>query len=264
MLGGRYVQQAQPGQPQRPATSQELAPFGGGHDPFAAFDGMMLSPFGGPRRSSGGGLFGDVFGHMDQMMQEMNSMVHGPGGQRSMAEFGSGNGMLFRGMGAGGGGSYSCQTMMFSSTMGRDGQMHTEKFASSSVGDFNQHMQEVQQAYSNSSTGVDKMSLERQLQGRGRKMVKEYSRQTGEERHTDLCRGMTEGQYQEFDRQWQAQAVPRLPQHQAGGVQALMGGGVAQGMVTSGRAPQVQQAVPQAQPRALPAPAAPQGSWYWR
>merc|ERR1712048_777649 len=115
--------------------------------------------------------------------------------------------------------------MMFSSSMGPDGKMKTEKFASNAVGDFNNRMQEVQQAYSNSDTGIDKMSMERQLQGRGRKMVKEYNRHSGEERNTDMYKGMTEEQTPDFDRQWQAQAVPRLPQHTAGGVQSLMNGG---------------------------------------
>merc|ERR1740127_446115 len=111
----------------------------------------------------------------------MDTMARGGGGQISQARGSGAGGMMFQGAGAGGGGNYSCQTMVFSSTMGRDGQMHTEQFASSGVGDYNGQMQEVQQAYSNSSTGMDKMSLEQQLQGRGRKMVKEHNRVSGEE-----------------------------------------------------------------------------------
>merc|ERR1711933_429338 len=75
----------------------------------------------------------------------------------------------------------------------------------------NWQMHEVQQAYSNSTSGVKKMSLERQLQGRGRKMVKEVS--NGEERHTDMYKGMSEDQYPEFDQRWQQIAMPHLPQH---------------------------------------------------
>merc|ERR1719188_2332875 len=137
-----------------------------------------------------------------------------------------GNGMMMSGMSAGGGAGYSCQTMCFSSSMGADGKVHTERFSSSAVGDYNGRMQEVQQAYSNSSTGIDKMSLERQLEGRGRKMVKEHNRNSGEERNTDMYRGMSEEQYPDFERQWNERAAPRLPQHAAGSsaMQAILGG----------------------------------------
>merc|ERR1719242_3015767 len=101
---------------------------------------------------------------------------------------------------SGGSGGYSCQTMLHSSTMGPDGQMRTEKFSSSAVGNHDGQMQEVQQAYSNTDTGINKMSLERQMEGRGRKMVKEQHRHTGEERHTDMYKGMSEEQYADFDR----------------------------------------------------------------
>merc|ERR1711879_506834 len=82
---------------------------------------------------------------------------------------------------------------------------------------------EVQQAYSNSLSGIDKMSLERQMQDRGRKMVKERSA-TGEERHTDLFRGMEEQQAREFDQQWQRDAAPYLPPHCSGIPQMAIGG----------------------------------------
>merc|ERR1719183_3377756 len=79
-------------------------------------------------------------------------------------------------MGGGGDeGGFSCQTMMISSHIGEDGQRHTERFSSSSIGDRSRRLAETQQAYSNTSTGMDKMSLERQMGERGRKMVKEYN-----------------------------------------------------------------------------------------
>jgi len=198
-----------------------------GHDPFNLLDNMMMSPFGSFGGPGGGGMFGPggggMFGHMSQMMQEFDTMSHGAGGQMSAMEGGPGANMMFRGMGAGGGGGFSSQTFVMSSTMGADGQMHTEKFASSSTGDHGRQMRETQQAYSNSSTGMDKMSLEQELRGRGRKMVKEYTRHTGEERTTDMYKGMTEEQAPEFTQQWQSQAVPHLPAHYGGGVRALMG-----------------------------------------
>merc|ERR1719375_327310 len=106
----------------------------------------------------------------------------GPGMEGQMMTMSSG--------GMGGQGGFSCQTMMVSSHMGADGQRHTERFSSSTIGDQGRRMAEIQQAYSNSSTGVDKLSMERQMADRGRKMVKEYNRQTGEERNTDLFKGI--------------------------------------------------------------------------
>jgi hypothetical protein len=61
--------------------------------------------------------------------------------------------------------------MVTSSATGKDGKVHTERFASSSVQDGSKKARETQQAYSNSSTGQDKMSMERQHGDRGRKMV---------------------------------------------------------------------------------------------
>ncbi|CAJ1344600.1 unnamed protein product [Effrenium voratum] len=162
-------------------------------DPFGMFD---MQPFGG---GGFGGLFGSMFGQMNQMMQEMERM--GPGFPGAV-------------MNSGNGGSFSCQTFSFSSRMGPDGQMHTEQFASSAVRDRRRDMHEVQQAYSNSSTGVDKMSLERQLEGRARKTVKERTRGTMEERQTDMFRGMDEADAADFDSQWQQRAAPSLPRHQ--------------------------------------------------
>merc|ERR1719386_349903 len=109
-------------------------------------------------------------------------------------------------MSSGGEGGFSSQTMMMSSTIGADGQRHTERFSSSSVGDRQRKLAETQQAYSNSSTGVDKMSMERQMAERSRKMVKELNRQSGEERNTEMFRGMTEAQTGQFDTDWRQNA----------------------------------------------------------
>merc|ERR1712232_363610 len=116
-------------------------------------------------------------------------------------------------MGGLGDGEFSCQTIMMSSHTDENGQVHSERFCSSSVGDRNRSIAETQQAYTNSSSGIDKMSLERQMGDRGRKMVKERNRFSGEERNTDLYRGMTEDHTSEFDASWQQNAVPCLPRH---------------------------------------------------
>merc|ERR1719226_454826 len=111
-------------------------------------------------------------------MSQMDTMMS-QGGQMHVGASGTGGqGMMMTGMSnAGGGGGYSCQTMMVSSRMGPDGQMKSERYQSSTVGDG--RTREVKQAYSNDHSGLDKMSLERQMDGRGRKMVKERCRQSG-------------------------------------------------------------------------------------
>jgi len=198
--------------------AQQMQPFGGGADPFGGFMGDMMMPFGGMGGGHGGG---GIFGQIDQMMSQM--MGGGMGGGQMM--------------GMGGDGGFSCQTMMMSSSMGEDGKMHTERFASSAIGDRARQISEVQQAYSNSNSGMDKMSLERQMANRGRKMVKEVNQFTGEERNTDLYKGMTEAQNAEFDQGWRQNAVPYLPQH-VGDVRQLMGpGGSQQSAIMSGFPP---------------------------
>eukprot|EP00932_Pfiesteria_piscicida_P002442 SRR837773.12378.p1 GENE.SRR837773.12378~~SRR837773.12378.p1 ORF type:complete len:239 (-),score=54.87 SRR837773.12378:17-661(-) len=165
-----------------------------------------------------------MFGQMDSMMRDMDSMMRNGGAMQGMAQHG-GSGMMMMSSSNGGGGGFTSQTMMFSSTMGQDGQVRTERFSSSTVGDMAGRMREVQQAYSNSGTGTQKMSLERQLEGRGRKVVKERSLATGEERQTDLYKGMSEEHEEEFERDWSTRAAPRLPQHARGMQQFMLGDG---------------------------------------
>merc|ERR1719323_2207730 len=117
--------------------------------------------------------------------------------------------------GSAGSGGFNSSTMTMSVNTGPDGQVHTEQFASSSVGDHDKRIADTQQACSNSSTGVDKMSLERQMQDRGRKMVKERIA-GGDERQTEMFRGFDESQAHKFDQQWQQHASPHLRNHFSG------------------------------------------------
>merc|ERR1719324_270363 len=143
---------------------------------------------------------------------------------------------MFSSGGGGGGGaatatagsSFQCQTMTFSSRTGADGQVHTEHFSSNTVGDRGRGIRETQQAYSNSSTGMEKMSLERQVGERGRKSVKERQRD-GEERQTDMFRGMTEDDTDAFNQQWERDARPHLPQYSGLGQAAIGYGGRSHG-----------------------------------
>lgn len=182
-------------------------PFGGG------MGTNRRRPFG----SAFGGGFGG-FGMMDDFddMMGMSGMMGGMRGQGGSSQMM----MSSFGGGMGGGGSFTSQTMCVSSTMGPDGKMRTEKFASSSVGDGRRGISETQQRYSNSDTGVDKMSLERMHNERGKKTVKERSALTGDETQTEMFHGMTEEDQDDFHNAWEREARPYLPQH-AGGRGAL-------------------------------------------
>mmetsp|Transcript_137696 Transcript_137696/g.357707 ORF Transcript_137696/g.357707 Transcript_137696/m.357707 type:complete len:269 (+) Transcript_137696:105-911(+) len=208
--------------------------FGGGRDPFAEFGRM--DPFGGP-----GGGFGSLMKQFDEMTKGMGM---GMGG--------------FQGGGLGGGGTmgmgngqYSCQSFAMCSRMGPDGNMHTERFANSEVGNRAHGIREAQQAYSNSSLGVDKMGLERQMGDRGRKVVRERNRHTMEERSTEMFKGMDESGRDHFDRSFGDKAH-HLPQHSRFDAQALaagaFGGGGGRQMAAiggpSGHAPQRHRSVP--------------------
>lgn len=160
---------------------------------------------------------------MNKMMDEMMLGMGDSLGSR-MSPFGPSDGLfkqmddmmsrINRGDSLGeGGGAYSCKTMMYSAKRGSDGNMHSEKFTSSTVGNSERKVRETQQAYSNSAKAIDKMSLERQMGEQGRKMVKERCRRSGEERHTDLFKGMAEDHAPRFDERWKSEAAPYLPTH---------------------------------------------------
>mmetsp|Transcript_129531 Transcript_129531/g.360880 ORF Transcript_129531/g.360880 Transcript_129531/m.360880 type:complete len:255 (+) Transcript_129531:113-877(+) len=177
-----------------PFGGDAMSPFGGGglfaggRDPFQGFGGFGGDPFG-----------GSIMRRFEDMTKDMMRDFSGPGG-------------LAAGSAGRGGGQFSCQTFAMSSVMGPDGKMHTERYSSSDIGNRDHGIRESQQAYSNSSTGVDKMGLERQLGDRARKMVKERDRNTMEERSTEMFRGMDEGGRDMFDRDFQGKAH-YMPQH---------------------------------------------------
>ncbi|CAD7938013.1 unnamed protein product [Amoebophrya sp. A25] len=204
-------------QPRGGNRDRQLAQRGSNADPFAAMEqsmSQMMGDFPMMRGGMGDPFSGgrDPFGDMHEMMSSR------PSGGR-------------------GSGFSSSSSMFISSKMGADGQMHTERYSSSAVHDGSRDAFEQQQAYSNSSTGVDKMSLERQHGGRGRKMVKEYSHTSGEDRQTEYLRGLeSDACKADFDRHWGQNIAPHMPRHShlgrgmgghqgALGVESMRGGG---------------------------------------
>lgn len=181
----------------------------------------MMMPFGGGSGGTRGGT-GDIFGQFDRMASDM---MRDFGGMRE-----PGGAMGGRAGGGLGGGQYACQSFAMCSRTGPDGKQHVEKYSSSDVGNMQHRIRESQQAYSNSSTGIDKMALERQMGDQGRKMVRERNRSTMDERATELFRGMDESGKDAFDSRFAANRG-HLPAHGAmpaaglpvGGSRALPG-----------------------------------------
>lgn len=142
----------------------------------------------------------------------MNNMMGGM--MQSMFGFGSGfgSGGMMRGMGGdfgGGACSFSCQSFSFSSSIQSDGRVHTEQFSSSTVADPSRRIRETKQAYANSSSRCQKMSLERQMGAKGHKIVQE--RQGGEDRRTEMLNGVEDAEG--FEDEWRQNAAPHLPSH---------------------------------------------------
>jgi len=184
-------------------------PFGdgffGGRDPFAEFGSMM--PFG------GGGLGGGFGGGMGDMMKRFDAMQNDM--MRGFGDKASGGGGVGGRMANMGNGSYACQSFAMCSRTGPDGKQHVEKYSSSDTGNTQHKVREGQQAYSNSSSGMQKMGLERQVGDQARKMVKERNSFTQEERTSEMFRGMDESGKDAFDRNF-ASKQHHMPQHLRG------------------------------------------------
>jgi len=170
----------------------------------------MLTPFQAQRGSGVANPFAMMDCMMTQMMQSFGGGLFGGGLCGAGGPFGQMS-QLMQGAGGGPRGSFTCQTMSFSSSVGADGRLHREHFASSTVADSRRGARETKQIYSNTSTGVEKRSLERRISDQGRKVVQERSRD--EERCTDTLRGLEADQVTAFDDRWQREAAPHLPSH---------------------------------------------------
>jgi hypothetical protein len=130
----------------------------------------------------------------------------------------------------------SSSVMAMSGFTDKDGKMQTEKYSSSSIQDFNKKAKEMQSAYSNSSTGIDKAGLERQYGEQGTKTIKEYDNTSGQGRERQLLRGMQEGEVGGFEERWSNDVAPGMPKHHwgLGNPLKLWNGGLGIGNGTSG------------------------------
>ncbi|CAE8688533.1 unnamed protein product [Polarella glacialis] len=167
-----------------------------GHDPFAEFSPDPFSA-GGTHRGSGSG-FGRAMLRIENLLEELLGVrptfphrVTLPDAER-----------------------YSVQTATMSSFVDENGQMHTEQFASSDVGNSEHNIRETHQAYSNSDTGVNKCALEQHLGPQAVKTVKKRDKDAKEDtsemflgvQHTVLSKDS-------FNKDFAAKAR-YLPEHQ--------------------------------------------------
>eukprot|EP00930_Biecheleria_cincta_P089076 TRINITY_DN78336_c0_g1_i1.p1 TRINITY_DN78336_c0_g1~~TRINITY_DN78336_c0_g1_i1.p1 ORF type:complete len:294 (+),score=69.84 TRINITY_DN78336_c0_g1_i1:155-1036(+) len=118
-------------------------------------------------------------------------------------------------------GTYQSQTYVLSSSLGPDGKMHTETYASSAVGDLGAQTQELRQAYEDSQSRLQRTAVERTLKEQGHKVVRER-RQDAERQnwseHSDVqehqfFKGLESEQLPDFEKQWHEQAAATLPEH---------------------------------------------------
>jgi hypothetical protein len=93
------------------------------------------------------------------------------------------------------------RTVVTNSFRGDDGKMHTRKYEGCTMHEG--QMLESRHAFTDSNSGKERLALERQIDGRGRKSVRERGGDTdGGESTQNFFRNMEEHEADEFDRLW--------------------------------------------------------------
>lgn len=103
-------------------------------------------------------------------------------------------------------GQYSCQSFVMSSRSGADGKEHTEQYATSEVGHRGEDIRETQQFYRNTSSGIEKLGLERQLGDKGRKLVEERNLHNMEVVTSEMFKGIDESKRDHFELEYMSKA----------------------------------------------------------
>lgn len=97
-------------------------------------------------------------------------------------------------------GKYTSQMMFTSTEIGPDGQPKTKRYLQHTSGDADKQIRQTRQAYS--GEGLDRYAMERHIGNKGRRVVRERNRRTGDENQTDTITGMNDDERQAFDAQW--------------------------------------------------------------
>jgi len=128
----------------------------GGRDPFTDFSADPFETWGTSR------MFGRGF---DRAISRMEDLSEDLLGVRTPL-------MRMPRMEMGKGGSYSVQSTTMTSFTDEKGNVHTEQFASSDVGNVDEDVREAKQMYANSESKVMKHALEQHVGGRAHKVVR--------------------------------------------------------------------------------------------
>ena len=88
---------------------------------------------------------------------------------------------------------------------GKDGKPQHETYQTQSInqiGEDGHRIQEKQEAYKNSLSGVEKAAHQRLFDNKGHKFIKERNRKTGEHKEHNLYKGMNEEELNDFNDQY--------------------------------------------------------------
>ena len=87
----------------------------------------------------------------------------------------------------------------------KDGKPERESYQTQSInqlGEDGHRIQEKQEAYKNSLSGIEKAAHQRMLDGKGHKYIKERNKKTGDHKEHHLYKGMQEGELNDFNNQY--------------------------------------------------------------
>eukprot|EP00658_Telonema_sp_P-2_P066486 TRINITY_DN554_c0_g1_i4.p1 TRINITY_DN554_c0_g1~~TRINITY_DN554_c0_g1_i4.p1 ORF type:complete len:155 (-),score=25.52 TRINITY_DN554_c0_g1_i4:522-986(-) len=98
----------------------------------------------------------------------------------------------------------SSQSFSYSSMPGKDGKQHVVQKSSAMRRAGN--VQENKESHSDSHTGVERMSIQRKLGDKARKIVRGRHNFTGEEVQDDVCVNMDASRGPQFDQEWEQAA----------------------------------------------------------
>ena len=175
-------------------------------DPFYNFDMCAaMDDFDDPFDHMFGGGFGggfrmpNIFQEAERMMSHFNDQMRMIGDDQNPNQ--RGGQLMARGSNPG--------TFITKSYVSRvnynNGQPEKEVYQSQSINQFGQDghkIQEKQEAYKNSRTGVEKASHQRVLDDRGQKCIRQRNRNTGEQNEHNIYKGFEENDLESFNRDY--------------------------------------------------------------
>lgn len=169
-------------------------------DPFYDFDMCAaMDEFDDPFDNMfGGGAF-----RMPNIFQEAEKMMRGFHDEMRMIGDDNQRGGQLQARGANPG-SFICKSYV-SRVNYNNGQPEQEVYQSQSINQFGKDghkIQEKQEAYKNSRTGIEKASHQRILDDRGQKCIRQRNRNTGESNEHNIYKGFEENELEKFNKEY--------------------------------------------------------------